>query len=261
VPRQFFVEGPRRCRHDRQPADADVVADVQPLRQVLAEHGDGIAAVIVEPMLQAAGGFRMHHGAYLRAIRNLCDEHGVLLIFDEVATGFGRTGKLFAAEHAGITPDIMVLGKALTAGYLGHSATLATTDVYDAFLGDDASTALMHGPTFMGNPLACAAALRSIEIFQRDGYLERIGRIEALLKEHLLPLRSPKIREARVLGACGVVETHTSSDLRGVQQFAMDRGVWLRPFDRYVYAMPPYVISDDELLHVLATMREWFERP
>ncbi len=171
VPRQFFVAGPRRCRHDREPAPTDLDADVGPLDQLLAAHADEIAAVIVEPLLQAAGGFRMHHPAYLRALRESCDRHGVLLIFDEVATGFGRTGRMFAAEHARVTPDIMVLGKALTAGYLGHSATLATSAVYEAFLGDDAHTALMHGPTFMGNPLACAVALRSIDIFQRESYL------------------------------------------------------------------------------------------
>src|SRR5262249_49338150 len=161
----------------------------------------------------AAGGFQMHHGDYLRGLRELCDAHETLLIFDEVATGFGRTGKLFAAEHAGVTPDIMVLGKALTAGYLRPSAPVGTSDVYEALLGNDARTAFMHGPTFMGNPLACAVALRSIEIFQRDDYLVRIARIESLLKEHLGPLRSPKIREVRVLGACGVVETQAASDL------------------------------------------------
>jgi adenosylmethionine-8-amino-7-oxononanoate aminotransferase len=258
VPRQFFVDGPQRCRHDRQPTPQDIEADIEPLGQFLAAHADEIAAVIIEPLLQAAGGFRMHHGAYLRAVRALCDRHDVLLIFDEVATGFGRTGARFAADGAGVAPDILVLGKALTAGYLGHSATLATSDVYEAFLGDDERTALMHGPTFMANPLACAVALRSIEIFERDHYLERIGRIEALLAEQLLPLRSPRIREARVLGACGVVETESASDLKGVQQFAIDRGVWLRPFGRYLYTMPPYVISDDELLQVVGTIREWF---
>ncbi len=258
VPRQFCVDGPRRSRHDREPAREDIDADIRPLRQLLTAHADEIAAVIIEPLLQAAGGFRMHHGAYLAAVRELCDDCGVLLIFDEVATGFGRTGTLFAADRAQVAPDILVLGKALTAGYLGHSATLATSPVYEAFLGDDERTAFMHGPTFMANPLACAVALRSIDIFQRDNYLERVGRIEALLQEHLLPLRSPKIREVRVMGACGVVETCSAGDLTGVQQFAIERGVWLRPLGRYLYTMPPYVIADDELLQVVAAMREWF---
>ncbi len=260
VPRQFFVDGPRRCRHDREPTPADVAADLAPHEQLLAEHADEVAAAIVEPLLQATGGFRMHHPAYLRGLRQACDRHGVLLIFDEVATGFGRTGRMFAAEHAGVTPDIMVLGKALTAGYLGHSATLATSPVYESFLGDDARTALMHGPTFMGNPLACAVALRSIDIFQRENYLARIARIEALLREHLLPLRSPRIREVRVMGACGAVETHSAADLAGVQSFALERGVWLRPFGRWVYTMPPYVIGDAELRQVVSVIREWFER-
>jgi adenosylmethionine-8-amino-7-oxononanoate aminotransferase len=260
VPRQLHVEGPSLCRHDGEPTEADIAADVAPLRWLLAEEDDNIAALILEPLLQAAGGFRMHHPAYVRAVHKLCGEHDVLLILDEVATGFGRTGTLFAAEQADVTPDLMVLGKALTAGYLGHSATLASQRVYQAFLGDDAGKAFMHGPTFMGNPLACAVALRSIELFERERYLDHIARIEALLKEHLLPLRSAKVRDVRVLGACGVVETRAADDLAGIQGFAMDRGVWLRPFDRYVYTMPPYVISDDELTRVVATIREWFER-
>jgi len=263
LPRQLFADGPTRCLPDRTPSAEEIEADLAPVRRLLEDRRQEVAAVIIEPMLQAAGGFRMHHGDYLSGLRALCDAHDVLLIFDEVATGFGRTGRLFAAEHAGITPDIMVLGKALTAGYLGHSATLTTTKVYEAFLSDDSSKALMHGPTFMGNPLACAVALRSIEIFQRENYLQRIAQIESLLKEHLLPLREAtkeKVRDVRVLGACGVVEAYKPADLAGVQQFGMDRGVWLRPFDRYVYTMPPYVLSDEELLRVVGVMREWFER-
>ncbi|MCH8199278.1 MAG: aminotransferase class III-fold pyridoxal phosphate-dependent enzyme [Chloroflexi bacterium] len=148
--------------------------------------------------------------------------------------------------------------QALAAGYLGHSATLATTEVFDAFLSDDEGKAFMHGPTFMGNPLACAIALKSIEVFQRDDYLARIGTIERILNEHLLPLRSTRIRETRVLGATGVIETFDADDLAGFQEFAISRGVWLRPYERFLYTMPPYVIRDDELLRVVSTMRDWF---
>jgi adenosylmethionine-8-amino-7-oxononanoate aminotransferase len=257
VPRQFFVPAPR-CRPDGDPRQAE--KDIQSLEELLAEHHGRIAAMIVEPLLQAAGGFHTYHPQYLRLAREVCDRYEVLLIFDEVATGLGRTGTLFAADQAGVCPDVMVLGKALTAGYLGHSATLATDRVYEAFLGDSPGKALMHGPTFMGNALACAVALKSIEIFQRDHYLDRVARIESLLREHLLPLRSPRIRDVRVMGAAGVIEVADPRDLRGVQEFALSHGVWLRPFGRYLYTMPPYVISNEELMQVVSTMRAWFAK-
>jgi adenosylmethionine-8-amino-7-oxononanoate aminotransferase len=198
----------------------------------------------------------MYPTEYLREARALCSTHEVLLICDEVATGFGRTGTLFACEQAGITPDIMVLGKGLSAGYLGLSATLATTRVFDAFLGDGCE--FLHGPTFMGNALACSIALTGLAVFKRDHYLEKISRIEAILREELLDLKAPAIRETRVWGATGVIEVHDERSLRGLSQFAGEHGVWLRPFDRVAYTMPPYIIDETDLRQICQTLRAWF---
>jgi adenosylmethionine-8-amino-7-oxononanoate aminotransferase len=210
--------------------------------------------------VQAAGGFNFYPPEYLREARRLCDQHDVLLICDEVATGFGRTGTLFACGQAGITPDIMVLGKGLSGGYLGLSATLATHRVFAAFLGAEPERAFMHGPTFMGNALACSVALASIELFERDDYLGKIRRIEDILRDELLGLRAPGVCETRVFGACGVVEVEHASVHAGLQAFAAGRGVWLRPFDRVVYTMPAYVIDEASLRLVCQTIRAWFER-
>jgi adenosylmethionine---8-amino-7-oxononanoate aminotransferase len=203
----------------------------------------------------------MYSHLYIQEIRRLCTQHGILLILDEVATGFGRTGTLFASEQAGITPDIMILGKGLTAGYVGHAATLTTTEVFESFYGPDNETAFMHGPTFMGNPLACAAALKSIEIFFRDKYLEKINEIEMQLSDSLPSLLThPLVKDVRVLGAIGVVEVYSKSALEGVQQYAIDRGVWIRPFERFLYTMPPYIIKASELTSVINVMKDWFTK-
>lgn len=255
LPQQLFLPAPS-CAPGGAPESVE--NDLARLDQTLAQHRDVLAGFILEPLLQAAGGFNMYAAEYLRGARALCEQHEVLLLFDEVATGFGRTGTLFAAEQAGVTPDIMVLGKGLTAGYLGHAATLATDRVYSAFLGADPEQALMHGPTFMGNPLACAIALASLDLFAREDVLARVRAIEAVLREELLPLRSTAIAGTRVLGACGVVEVHAAAALRGLQAFAAERGVWLRPFGRYAYTMPPYVISPDQLRAVTQVLRDWF---
>lgn len=255
VPEQFFLPAPAGG-FDAERATVD--QDLKKLRTLLGEHSDQIAAFIVEPLMQAAGGFNFYSPAYLQGARQLCDEHDVLLIFDEVATGFGRTGALFAADRAQVVPDIMVLGKALTAGYSGHSATIATDRVFEAFLSDDPAHAFMHGPTFMGNATACAVAIRSLEIFQQQHYLARIAAIEALLKRELFGLSSPLIRETRVLGATAVVEVHDRGALKGLQAFAADRGVWLRPFERYAYTMPGYVLTDEQLLAITGVLRDWF---
>ncbi|MHC4884560.1 MAG: adenosylmethionine--8-amino-7-oxononanoate transaminase [Planctomycetota bacterium] len=242
--------------------DADALAhDVGLLESFLEAHHEEIAGFILEPLMQAAGGFNFYSPEYLKAARELCDRFGVLLIFDEVATGFGRTGSLFAADQAGVTPDIMILGKGLTAGYQGLSATLATDRVYDAFYDDDPMKSFMHGPTFMGNPTACAIALKSLDLCLQDTFLPRIKQIESLLKEELLPLRRSGIVDTRVLGATGVIEVESPKVWKGIQDFAADRGVWLRPFENYVYTMPPYVITDEELRRVTAVMREWFGNP
>jgi adenosylmethionine-8-amino-7-oxononanoate aminotransferase len=230
--------------------------DAETLERLIATNRDHLAALIVEPILQAAGGFNVYSPHYLKRAREVCDEHGVLLICDEVATGFGRTGALFASDHAQITPDIMVVGKALTGGYTGHAATLATSRVFESFLGTDPGRALMHGPTFMGNPLACAVACKSLEILLRDDYPARARRIEAILHEVLDPIRSARVADVRVVGAVGVIEMADARDLAPCQAFAIERGVWLRPYGRYVYTMPPLVIDDDEVRLVAETMRD-----
>ena len=253
----LFVEAPASGLH---PAPDALRLDIKKLETCLKQNHRELAALIVEPLMQAAGGFNFYSPKYLEAARKCCDDLDVLLIFDEVATGFGRTGSLFAADQARVTPDIMVLGKALTAGYFGHSATLATTKVFNTFLGDDDRTALMHGPTFMANATACAVALKSIEIFERENYLDKIEHIENVLRENLLPLSSDKIQEVCVLGGTGVVEVRQKEDLASIQRFAANRGVWLRPFGRYVYTMPPYIISEDELLAVTGVIKQWFQK-
>jgi adenosylmethionine-8-amino-7-oxononanoate aminotransferase len=261
LPRQHFVAPPEGMGNGRGEIRRSVDEALALLAAALSEHGHEVAAFACEPLMQAAGGFNFYPPAYLTQARRLCDEHSVLLICDEVATGFGRTGTLFACEQAKITPDIMVLAKGLSAGYLGLSATLATSRVFRAFLGEGRDKAFMHGPTFMGNALACRAALASIDIFEHDGTLAKIRRIEEILREELLDIKGKAIRETRVFGACGVVEVHDPSAWRGVGEFAAGRGVWLRPFDRVVYTMPAYVIDEASLRQICQTIRAWFARP
>ena len=235
--------------------------DVDQLQQCLESYHDQIAAMIVEPLMQGAGGFLLHSPDYLNQAKQLCDKYDILLIFDEVATGFGRTGTLFAADQCDFTPDIMVLGKALTAGYMGHAATLATEAVFNVFYSHDFSKSLMHGPTFMGNPLACAVALKSIEIFFREDYLIKIARIESQLRSLLVSCQSfSSVKAVRVKGAMAVIEFNSCSHLKGVQEFAKSYGVWLRPFDRFLYTMPPYIISDFALSQIMDCMISWCER-
>jgi adenosylmethionine-8-amino-7-oxononanoate aminotransferase len=256
LPKQYFLPAPTGGYNA---SEEDIRRQLAELEKLLEKKHREIAAFICEPLLQAAGGFNIYSPHYLRGARELCDRFDVLLIFDEIATGFGRTGKMFAAEKAGVTPDIMVLGKGLTAGYLGHAATLANDRVFDGFYDDDPGKALMHGPTFMGNATVCALALKSIEIFERENYLDKIARIEKILREELLTLKSEKIKETRVLGAAGIIETHERQALAGIQEFAVARGVWVRPFGKYVYTVPPYIISDSELRQVTDVFREWFQ--
>ncbi|WP_439881871.1 adenosylmethionine--8-amino-7-oxononanoate transaminase [Pontibacter sp. MBLB2868] len=238
----------------------DVKQDLIRLEQLLQENHEELAAFIVEPLVQCAGGFKMYSPAYLTGARALCDKYSVLLIYDEVATGFGRTGKLFAADHAQAIPDIIVLGKALTAGYLGHAATLTTTKIFNSFLGTGYNKAFMHGPTFMGNPLACAVALKSIEIIEQENYLDKIANIEAALKQQLPEIKHDGIQDIRVLGAIGVIEVSDSKLLEGFTEFAVQQGVWLRPFGKYLYTMPPYIISQQELERIIQVMDSWFRQ-
>ncbi|MDY2589653.1 MAG: adenosylmethionine--8-amino-7-oxononanoate transaminase [Agathobacter sp.] len=230
--------------------------DIPSLEEAFKEHGHELNSFIVEPLLQGAGGMRMYDISFLQRARELCDEYDVLLIFDEVATGFGRTGNRFVADL--VLPDILVLGKALTAGYIGHACTVANHKVYDGFYSDKPEKALMHGPTFMGNALACAAALKGIEIFERENYMEKIKKIEEISRQQMQGFTHPKVREVRIMGACTCVEVYNPKDLEGFQQFAYERGVFSRPFLSYMYSMVPYIIKEDELIRIFDTMKAWF---
>lgn len=199
---------------------------------------------------------RMYDISFLQRTRELCTQYDVLLIFDEVATGFGRTGNRFVADL--VLPDILVLGKALTGSYIGHAVTVANHKVYQAFYSDDDRHALMHGPTFMGNALACAVALKGIEIFERENYMDKIRRIEEISRREMDGFSDPRIKEIRIMGGCTCIEVHDSKTLEGFQQFAYERGVFSRPFLKYMYAMVPYIIEEKELVKIFNTMKAWF---
>lgn len=199
---------------------------------------------------------RMYDISFLQRARELCTQYDVLLIFDEVATGFGRTGNRFVADL--VLPDILVLGKALTGGYIGHAVTVANHKVYQAFYSDDDRHALMHGPTFMGNALACAVALKGIEIFERENYMDKIRRIEEISHREMDGFSDPRIKEIRIMGGCTCIEVHDPKTLEGFQQFAYERGVFSRPFLKYMYAMVPYIIEENDLVKIFNTMKSWF---
>lgn len=225
-------------------------SDIEPMRGLFAEKSDELAAVIIEPIVQGAGGMRFYHPQYLRELKVLCDEYGVLLILDEIATGFGRSGKMFASEWAGVKPDIMCLGKALTGGYLSFAATLASENVADTISNFGVGT-FMHGPTFMANPLACAAANAAVDIAQNGGIAEKVANIERVLKEGLLPLKSREsVADVRVLGAIGVLEMRGQIDVPAVQKVLVDSGVWLRPFGKLLYTMPPFISTADQVRRI-----------
>ena len=233
-----------------------IPTEISALEEAFEHFHEELNCFIVEPLLQGAGGMRMYDVSFLRRARELCDRYDVLLVFDEVATGFGRTGNRFVADL--VLPDILVLGKALTGGYIGHAATIANHKVYEGFYGDAPEKALMHGPTFMGNALACSVALKSIELFEEGDYLSRIHRIEEITRREMEGLSHEQIREVRIMGGCVCVEVKDGTCLRGYQQFACERGVFSRPFLNYLYAMVPYIITEEELVQVLWVMREWF---
>jgi adenosylmethionine-8-amino-7-oxononanoate aminotransferase len=236
-------------------------SDEQALRALFLQHHTEIAAMIVEPILQGAGGMRMYHPTYLRLCRQLCDEFDVLLIADEIATGFGRTGKLFACEHANITPDIICLGKALSGGYITLAATVCNQKVADGIAKGQAP-ALMHGPTFMANPLACAVALASTQLIANGAWQQQVAAIEQQLKTQLAALQPLcNVVDVRVLGAVGVVELSANIDVALAQRHFVELGVWIRPFGRLLYIMPPFIISEAELAKLTNALYQVCQMP
>ena len=243
---------------DKKEGVVHIPTEIPALEEAFEQYHDKLNCVLVEPLLQGAGGMRMYDISFLEKARELCDKYGVLLVFDEVATGFGRTGNRFVADR--VLPDILVLGKALTGGYIGHAATVANKKVFDGFFDDNPEHALMHGPTFMGNALACSAALASIELFETQNYMEKIQKIEAITRREMEGFADPRIREVRMMGGCVCVEVYDPAVLKGYQEYAYKRGVFSRPFLNYLYAMVPYIIKEEELVQVLQCMKDWFAR-
>ena len=242
LPLQFFADAPE-CGFDDEWDENDIAS----LIKIVKEHQNETAAIILEPVVQGAGGMRFYSSEYLRRVRKLCDKYGVLLIFDEIATGFGRTGKMFACEHAGIAPDIMCVGKAMTGGYMTLAATLTTEDV-GRRISASGSGAFMHGPTFMANPLACSVACASIKLLLSMPYETIVNNIETQLKNELeVCMNYKNVKDVRALGAIGVVELNNPVDLLLITKRFVERGVWVRPFGRLVYIMPPYIIKSGEL--------------
>ncbi|WP_329128861.1 adenosylmethionine--8-amino-7-oxononanoate transaminase [Streptomyces sp. NBC_01476] len=251
LPEQVFAPAP--------PAGFDAAEDpayAERLRELIGQHADELAAVVVEPVVQGAGGMNFHSPGYLRVLREACDEHDVLLVFDEIATGFGRTGRLFAAEHAGVAPDVMCVGKALTGGYLTMAAALCTSRVAEGISRGEVPV-LAHGPTFMGNPLAAAVACASIDLLLEQDWAREVKRIESGLRDGLAGVAALRgVRDVRVLGAIGVIQLGHEVDVAAATRAAVRAGVWLRPFRDLVYAMPPYVTGDEDVARICRGLRD-----
>lgn len=242
LPKHLFAPKPARRFHESWHEK-----DGNELEALIVAHSEEIAAVIIEPIVQGAGGMWFYHPNYLVTLKRLCERHNILLILDEIATGFGRTGKMFASEYAGITPDIVCVGKALTGGYMTLAATLATATIAEVISRAEPGV-FMHGPTFMANPLACSSAIASLSLLEDSDWQTRVANIEQQLTNELTPFaKLEAVNEVRVLGAIGVIELHKAVDMKSISQQFIDRGVWVRPFGKLLYVMPPYIISSADL--------------